>query len=190
MKPGTLLRSLRSFLMASAAVALLASACDKGPPARGAAATATPTAPAAGTGTSTAAGMPYGAGVKLAASTPIADILRDPAPFTGKTVRIEGLISDVCAKRGCWMDVAGEAAGDKLRFKVQDGDIVFPMEAKGRYAIAEGVVAVNELTLEAARDYAKYQAEEAGKPFDPASVTGPTRIVRLDGIGAVLRDRK
>jgi hypothetical protein len=181
--------------------ALFSSACDKGPrseaasakAANAAAAPAAPTAAAAGATAAPAtatAGTAYGAGVKLASSTPIADILRDPKAFAGKTVRVEGRVSDVCEKRGCWMEVASEAAGEKLRFKVNDGEIVFPLEAKGQYALAEGVVAVNELTLEASRDYAKYQAEEAGRAFDPASVTAPTRIVRLDGVGAVLRNQK
>jgi Domain of unknown function (DUF4920) len=179
--------------------ALFSSACDKGPRSEAASAkaanaaaagTAGAAAGATGAPATAAAGTAYGAGVKLAASTPIADILRDPKAFAGKTVRVEGRVSDVCEKRGCWMEVASEAAGEKIRFKVNDGEIVFPLEAKGQYALAEGVVAVNELTLEASRDYAKYQAEEAGRAFDPASVTAPTRIVRLDGVGAVLRNQK
>jgi hypothetical protein len=176
--------------------ALLAGACDKGPPGRGeakappAAAAPATTAPATGQPAAATAGTTYGAGVKLAESTAMADILKDPAAYQGKTVRIEGMISDVCPKRGCWMELAGDVPGQKLRFKVEDGDMVFPLEAKGQYAVAEGVVAVNELSLEASREYAEYQAKEYGKPYDPASITAPTRIVRLDGIGAVLRDHK
>lgn len=182
---------------------LLVGACDKGPPARGegkaapAAAATTAQSAAAPAGTAptanaaaVAAGKSYGAGVKLGESTAMADILKDPAAFQGKTVRIEGMISDVCPKRGCWMELAGDVPGQKMRFKVDDGDMVFPLEAKGQYAVAEGVVAVNELSLEASREYAEYQAKEYGKPYDPASITTPTRIVRLDGVGAVLRDQK
>ena len=188
-------------VLSLAASFLLAAACDKGPPARGEAKTAPAAATAAAgetaaaktepaTAAATAAGKSYGAGVKLAEATAMADILKDPNAFQGKTVRIEGLISDVCPKRGCWMELAGDVPGQKLRFKVEDGDMVFPMEAKGQYAVAEGVVAVNELSLEASREYAEYQAKEYGKPYDPASITTPTRIVRLDGLGAVLRDQK
>lgn len=182
--------------------ALLSGACDKGPPGRGEGKTApaanaatTPATPATSTAApptaaASPAGTSYGAGVKLAESTAMADILKDPAAYQGKTVRIEGMISDVCPKRGCWMELAGDVPGQKLRFKVEDGDMVFPLEAKGQYAVAEGVVAVNELSLEASREYAEYQAKEYGKPYDPASITAPTRIVRLDGTGAVVRDHK
>lgn len=196
MRPTPIVLSLRLSLWLAAsclAFSLLATACDKGPPARGEAKTApaaATTGAASATAATAAAGKSYGAGVKLAEATAMADILKDPNAFQGKTVRVEGLISDVCPKRGCWMELAGDVPGQKLRFKVEDGDMVFPMEAKGQYAVAEGVVAVNELSLEASREYAEYQAKEYGKPYDPASITTPTRIVRLDGLGAVLRDQK
>jgi hypothetical protein len=139
--------------------------------------------------TTAAGGNTFGAGVKLTSSTPIASILAEPKAFAGKSVRVEGMIVDVCPKRGCWMDLAGQAPGEKLRFKVVDGEMVFPMDAKGKYAVAEGVVAVDELSLEDSVAYAKYQAEEVGKPFDPASVTAPITVVKLDGTGAILRDK-
>lgn len=189
------LGSMRSAALLAALVAAIAG-CDKGPPARGeaaakmaaeSAASATPSAAAA---TAAPAGTAYGAGVKLTTATSISDILSNPDTFKGKSVRVEGMISDVCAQRGCWMELAGQAAGEKLRFKVDDGEMVFPVETKGKYAVAEGVVAVNELSLQDSRDYAEYQAKEAGRAFDPASVTAPMRIVRLDGVGAVLRDQR
>ena len=201
--PSAFLRGLSLTLLGAA---LAAAGCDKGPPARGEAAKSAPVetpaaAPAAAAPTTadpaaapTAAaaveGKPYGAGVKLAAATPMADILKDPNAYAGKTVRVEGLIAEVCPKRGCWMELAGEGTGEKMRFKVEDGDMVFPMEAKGQYAVTEGVVAVKELSLDESRKFAEYQAKEYGKPYDPASITEPTRIVRLDGVGAVLRDHK
>ena len=38
-----------------------------------------------------------------------------------------------------------------------------------------------------AADRAQHMAEERGETFDPASVTGPTTIYRIDGTGAVVR---
>lgn len=175
---------------------LVTTGCNKGPktgaeatPTTAAAATAAgATAPGATTPTPTG-GAVFGAGIKLATSTPISTILADPKSFAGKSVRVEGMVVDVCAKRGCWMDLAGSAPGEKLKFKVVDGEMTFPMDAKGKYATAEGVVSVNELTLEDSVEYAKYQAEETGKTFDPASVTAPITVIKLDGTGAILRDR-
>ena len=132
----------------------------------------------------------FGAGVKLAQSTSIDAILASPKDFSGKTVRVEGMIVDVCPKRGCWMELAGSQPGSKLKFKVTDGEMVFPMDAKGQRASAEGVIAVKELSIEESKQYAEYQAKEYGKPYDPASITAPTVIARLDGTGAVIHDSK
>jgi hypothetical protein len=67
--------------------------------------------------------------------------------------------------------------------------MVFPMDAKGKTAVAQGEIAVRELSLEETKEYAKEQAEEYGKPYDEASITKPQQIVRLDGTGAVFRDK-
>jgi hypothetical protein len=135
-------------------------------------------------------GQSFGAGVKLSEVTPIAKILAAPADWKGKTVHVEGMVTDVCEMRGCWFEMAGEAPGEKLRFKVTDGDMVFPVDAKGKWAVAEGAVAVNELSLEQTRAYAEEQAKEKGEKFDPASVTAARAIIRIDGTGAVIRDKK
>jgi hypothetical protein len=153
----------------------------------GQAGAAAATAPAAA---ADQAGMVYGAGVSQTESVAMATLLADPKAYEGKTVRVEGTVTDVCPKRGCWFEMAGEQPGQKMRFKVRDGEIVFPMDAKGKYALAEGVVAVQSLSLEQTRQYLEYQAREYGSTVDPASVTEPMTIVRLDGTGAVIRDGK
>jgi hypothetical protein len=165
----------------------LTAACDKGPPKTSEAAAAT-TAQATAPGAAAAAapkGQTFGAGVKLPSTTPIDAILAEPTKFAGQSVRVEGMITDVCEMRGCWFEMAGDKPGQKLRFKVTDGEMVFPMESKGKKAVAEGVVAVKELTLEQTKEYEAEQAREKNVAFDPAKVTEPMRIVRLDGTGAV-----
>lgn len=194
----------RTFALLLVGAPLLA-ACDKGPtktsqqavttaasptPAEPAAAASPTQAEPAAAASATVTGTTFGAGVTLTEAVAIDAILADPAAYKDKTVRVEGMITDVCPKRGCWMELAGTAPGQKLRFKVTDGEMVFPMDAKGKHAVVQGVVAVNELTLEQSKEYAEYQAKEYGKPYDPASVTEPMRLVRVDGTGAVLRDQK
>lgn len=134
-----------------------------------------------------AAGATFGEGVTLASSEPIAAILANPKAYAGKTVRVEGMVTDVCPKRGCWMELAGAEPGQKLKFKVTDGVMTFPADAKGKQAIAQGVIAVRDLTLEETKENAEYEAKEYGKPYDPASITVPRSIVRLDGTGAILQ---
>lgn len=169
----------------------LAAACDKGPPKTSEAAQAQAAKTQASSGQPAAAaatapkGQTFGAGIKLATTTPIDQILSEPTKFAGQSVRVEGMVTDVCEMRGCWFEMAGDKPGAKLRFKVTDGEMVFPMESKGKKAVAEGVVAVKELTLDQTKEYEEEQAREKGQTFDAAKVTEPMRIVRLDGTGAV-----
>lgn len=187
--------SFAGFVSFGLSLAVLA-ACDAGPKSGNAAPSnppvATPSAPNTQlvAGASAVTGEKFGAGVKLTDSMPIETLLADPKAHVGKTVRVEGMVVDVCPKRGCWMDLAGTAPGQKVRFKVTDGEMVFPVDAKGKYAVVEGVVAVNELNLEETKQYVAYQQKEYGADRDPATVTEPMSIVRLDGTGAMLRDKK
>lgn len=83
----------------------------------------------------------FGAGVSDRAATPIADLYAQPADFVGKTIRVEGVVTEVCTEMGCWMALAPEGGSEQtVRIKVDDGaGIVFPVTARGRRASAEGV---------------------------------------------------
>jgi hypothetical protein len=94
-----------------------------------------------------------GTGVTLKDSTAIKSIVEQPATYVGKTIRVDGVATAVCAHMGCWMAVAAEGVegpgasggpgrnepGPTIRLKVDDGVIVFPVSAKGRKVSAQGV---------------------------------------------------
>jgi Domain of unknown function (DUF4920) len=90
---------------------------------------------------SAAGDQKLGPGVKLTTATPIADLYASPAKFVGKTVRVDGIVTEVCEDMGCWMALASDATGEMIvRLKVKDeGPIVFPLTARGKHASAEGV---------------------------------------------------
>lgn len=125
-------------------------------------------------------GQPLAAGEEAA----VAAIVQDPLAWEGKTVRVRGTVKDVCRKMGCWMEIE-DTSGAAIQIKVDDGVIVFPVDAIGRQAIAEGQVEVRELTREQYLEWRQHLAEEQGKPFSPAEMEGPPyRLVRLRGLGA------
>lgn len=130
----------------------------------------------------------YGKGVSLSTTTPVSSILGNPDEYIGKTVKIEGLIIEVCAKRGCWVYVAGDRSDEKIQVKVTDGEIVFPMSATGRNGIVEGIVEEVKMSREQLIAYQKHLAEEKGKPFDPASVKEGSRFIRVIGLGAEIAE--
>lgn len=173
-----------------------AGACDKGPQ------TGTPT-PSAKAGDTTKSaptndkapapaadvkGDVYGAGVSELTTVAISELVSDPTAYEGKTVRVEGMVTDVCAKRGCWFEMAGTAPGEKARFKVQDGEMVFPMSAKGKSAVAQGKIVTQTLSLEETRAMEEHYAKESGREFDPSTITAGKTVFRIDGTGAVIAD--
>ena len=88
-----------------------------------------------------AGGDQLGKGVSLPEATPIKSLYDAPEKFTGKAVRVDGVVSAVCEAMGCWMALADPDHADLVvRFKVDHGaGIVFPLAAKGKPASAQGV---------------------------------------------------
>lgn len=139
--------------------------------------------------TAVAQSKDYGKALTLKEATPISSILKDPKAFEGKRVLVEGLIIEVCEERGCWIRIASDKAFESLRFKVDDGVMTFPQDARGKSVLAEGVVKVRSLTREQAIAQAREVAKERGTlaAFDSAKVKGPVTDVQLSGEGARVR---
>ena len=127
----------------------------------------------------------YGAGVKEAETTSVAKIMANPDAYVGKTVRIEGKVADVCPMKGCWMELEEQGGKASLRVKVDDGVIVFPVDSKGKSAVAEGIVEAIPMSRESYVAWLEHLAEERGETFDGSKVgEGPFRILQIRGTGA------
>jgi hypothetical protein len=126
----------------------------------------------------------YGQKIGLTETTRISTILASPKNYEGERVLVQGEILEVCPRKGCWLEIASDKPGEKIRIKVQDDVIVFPLEAKGKVALVEGEVEELELTKEQAISWYGHLAEEKGESFDSTSVTGPIKIYQIRGIGA------
>ena len=106
-----------------------------------------------------------GTGVSLKETTAIADVVKNPEAYVGKTIRIDGTATAVCQHMGCWMAVSESDKADAptVRLKVEDGVIVFPVSAKGKSVSAQGTferIAANDAEgKEAASEHAKHQAK-------------------------------
>lgn len=129
----------------------------------------------------------YGKKISLTEKTSISKILAEPEEYVGKTVLVEGEILDVCAMAGCWMELKSDAENQKIKIKVKDGDIVFPVEAKGKDALVEGTVYKIDLTKEEAIEYYEHVAAEQGTEFEASTVTGPVTFYQIKGIGAAIK---
>ncbi len=132
------------------------------------------------------AGTSYGAGVSLEQASPISDVIARPAVYSGKTVKVKGLVVGVCTARGCWLDLAGEKPYQKIRVKVEDGAIVFPASSRGREATVQGVVETMPMCPDEARRFREAEARAKVVPFDPASITGKESSLAIRATGAVI----
>lgn len=175
-----------------ALVGFLAAACsaESAPPVAQVEGETAPPRPAAAGETEPVRENAYGTATPDAVPVALAALVADPKAQDGKVVRVEGTVTDVCAKRGCWIRLGAESGPETLLFKVTDGVLVFPMSERGRYAVAEGTVRATTLDLEKSREVLAQRAKAEGREFDPASVTEPVTVVRLDGLHARIRDRR
>ena len=129
----------------------------------------------------------FGGEITLKEKAKVSEILSKPNEFVGKKVLVEGIVLDVCSAAGCWMDIASDVSNQKIKIKVKDGDIIFPVEAKGKSALVEGVVYSIEFDEDEAKEYFQHMAEDAGKEFDSTTVTGPLTIYQIKGLGAEIK---
>jgi Domain of unknown function (DUF4920) len=120
-------------------------------------------------------------------TTPIATLLAKPADYVGKSVQVRGKIAEVCQMMGCWTDLVDDQ-GQKLRVKVNDGEIEFPKDATGKVAVAEGRFDKIELTENEAAARAEEEAKERGTKLDRSKIKGPVTVYQIQGVGAVISD--
>ena len=126
----------------------------------------------------------YGKDLTLKETTKISDIYANPDSSTARRSRSSGAIVEVCEMKGCWIALASDKEFQQIRFKVDDGVIVFPLDAKGLTATVEGVVTVTVESVADQLEHGKKMAEEMKKPFDPKTVTGPKTTIMIKGEAA------
>lgn len=132
-----------------------------------------------------AAELKLGKPLTLKEAMPLATLVAHADEYAGKTVQVKGKITSVCQMMGCWMELTNDA-GQHVRIKVEDGDIVFPKNAAGKMAVAEGKFTKTELSREQALARAKEDAEESGRKFDPSKIKTGTTLLQIQGTGAVI----
>lgn len=127
-------------------------------------------------------GTKYGKEIELKETTKISEIINNPAEYLGKTVLVEGTIINVCAKRGCWMELSSDKEFESIRVKVNDGEIIFPMEAKGQKALVEGEVYSINVETEHKCDHKEGESCETGEQKKEVKT-----IYQIKGLGAVIK---
>ena len=126
----------------------------------------------------------YGNGLIGTAEIRIGHLLSNPDAYVNKAVRVVGLVNDVCPMRGCWIEIIEKQTSERVRVKVQDNIVIFPVEAVGQEIIAEGTLRRYEMSKDQATRWLAHLAEEKNEVFDPSTVSGPMSFYQIEGLGA------
>lgn len=111
----------------------------------------------------------------------LADVLKNPEAFTGKTVRIAGPITAICQTKGCWMHLGDQNPPVMVKFK--DYAFFMPKDASGRTAIVEGTMAMKQETVAQTKHY----LEDAGKLDEAAKVTEGRKLYTFMASGVAIQ---
>jgi len=84
------------------------------------------------------------------AAVTVGEVMSHPDKYAKEAVVLEGVIDASCERKGCWMQLAAEKDGPRLRVTFKDYGFFIPLDARGMKARAEGVVSVRTLTKEEA----------------------------------------
>ena len=122
--------------------------------------------------------------ISLKNKTEISKIIKSTEKFEGKQVLVEGKILNVCQDAGCWIEIAGKNKNEKIRVKVNDGEIVFPKESKGKTAVVEGVV--EEVKNDECAEHESKDAKHNEKEDECCSKESKKKY-QIKGLGAVIK---
>lgn len=131
--------------------------------------------------------MTRGAGVRIldndeAKKVALADVLKKPADFAGKTVVVEGVIVRSCKKEGCWMELAPAKDAKSVRVTFKDHAFFIPLDAAGLNAKAKGVFTVKTLT----KAQVDHLVNDDGAKFDNINADGTVTEIAFEASGVEL----
>jgi hypothetical protein len=139
---------------------------------------------ACGTPTETKVETFYGDKITSENLTEYSDLL-DQVDLSGiVNTKIEGIIIETCAKKGCWMQV--KASEDTLMVRFKDYAFFVPKEgADGKSVIMNGEAFYDTLSVDLLRHY----AEDAGDSEEEImSITEPELVLSFTADGVIIQE--
>ncbi|MFN0140738.1 MAG: DUF4920 domain-containing protein [Pyrinomonadaceae bacterium] len=127
-------------------------------------------------------GAPIGKSKKIS----INSVLKDPAKYAGKSVRVEGVIVRSCKMEGCWAELAQNKVSKSVRVKMKDHGFFIPLNSAGAKARAEGVFSVKTMS----KAQVDHMIEEDGAKFENRNADGSVTEVSFEASGIELKKIK
>lgn len=114
-----------------------------------------------------------------AKSIALADVLANPAKYSGQTVVVQGVIVRSCKMEGCWMELGESANGRSVRVTFGDHAFFIPLNAAGLNARAQGTFTVKTLS----KEHVDHLINEDGAKFPNRNADGTVTEVSFDATG-------
>lgn len=128
--------------------------------------------------------------IKIEKATKVSEILEKPVEFLNKIVRIEGYIVDGCMHHGTWIAIAGDKDFQTIMVQHKEGKLIFPLDHRGKYCIAEGTVYSVHLTEGQALRWLKHLEEIHQQKTDISKAKGGMTLYQISPTGAIVKEAK
>ncbi len=102
-------------------------------------------------------------------------------PPDGKAVAVEGVISDVCQTKGCWLIMTD--GKEQLRVQCEGYSFFVPWDAKGKKIKAQGVVKTKTVDEKTAKHWAEEQSNPEVKLED---IKGEQKVYIMTASGVAI----
>ena len=113
-------------------------------------------------------------------------VMKSPAKYANKVVRVEGVIVRPCKTEGCWLELAPSKDAKSVRVKMKDHKFFIPLNSAGAFAKAEGIFTVKTLS----KEQVKHMIEEDGAKFDNVNADGTVTEISFEATGVELTMKK
>lgn len=111
-----------------------------------------------------------------------ADLAGQMTEADSVAVTVQGEVSAVCQKKGCWMNITQEN-GEEMMVRFKDYGFFMPLDIAGREVIMNGKAFYQLTTVDELRHY----AEDAGKSQEEIdAITEPKRELAFLADGVIL----
>ena len=102
-------------------------------------------------------------------------------------VKVQGTVSEVCQKKGCWMTIVSEDTDQEMRVRFKDYGFFVPKDISGRKVVFEGKAFRDITSVEDLKHY----AEDGGKSKEEIdAITEPEEAYNFLASGVLLLDEK
>ncbi len=127
----------------------------------------------------------YGDSITDEGAIPVADLLTKMEGSDSAAMKVEGIVTESCQKKGCWMKM-DLGNGEQMRVSFKDYEFFVPKNLDGETAILEGYAKVTTTDV----DMLKHLAEDAGKSEEEiAEITEPEVGVTYVATGVIIKPK-